>query len=227
MLPFLHDKEPEITESQTGEDCPEQNRPATFSQDDADHEQQSEEQEYLTVTAKAQQARKTTYLLAVFFGIGLLCLWFMVKKSAPNKAAAALVSTEEAQIEKAIAKLGGGSEIAGGMDGLVEKFRQFGDIPQVQADKLVKNPFKSDRFGSNAGDSKEVSNAERFGVGAETMRLLSIMQSGQDRADRCCMIDDKILYEGDLIRGFKVGEIGDSFVKLQSNGSEIILNLSQ
>ena len=56
---------------------------------------------------------------------------------------------------------------------------------------------------------------------------------------KCCMIDDKILYEGDSIKGFKVRQIGDNFVKLEQetpndpNGgkgnsqTEIILKLSE
>ena len=45
------------------------------------------------------------------------------------------------------------------------------------------------------------------------MKLLSIMQSESDQG-ACCMITDKILYEGDYIRDFKVRQIGDGFVKL-------------
>jgi len=49
------------------------------------------------------------------------------------------------------------------------------------------------------------------------------------------MIDDKILYEGDLIKGFKVSQIGDGFVKLEWDpkrnkgrlGTQIILKLSE
>jgi len=41
------------------------------------------------------------------------------------------------------------------------------------------------------------------------------------------MIDDKILYEGDSIKSFKVSQIGDSFVKLESEGTEILLKLSE
>lgn len=53
------------------------------------------------------------------------------------------------------------------------------------------------------------------------LQLLSIMQS--DQGD-CCMIGDKILYEGDSIEGFKVSQIGDSFVKLETSDGEIVLN---
>jgi len=41
------------------------------------------------------------------------------------------------------------------------------------------------------------------------------------------MIDDKILGEGDSIKGFKVQQIGDNFVKLESNGVQIELKLSE
>jgi hypothetical protein len=46
-------------------------------------------------------------------------------------------------------------------------------------------------------------------------------------------LDDKILYEGDSIRGFKVRQIADSFVRLESehgildSGREIILRVSE
>jgi hypothetical protein len=41
------------------------------------------------------------------------------------------------------------------------------------------------------------------------------------------MIDDKVLYEGDIIKGFKVRQISDDFVKLELEGLEIELKLSQ
>ncbi|MHC4423943.1 MAG: hypothetical protein ACYSWR_04670 [Planctomycetota bacterium] len=59
---------------------------------------------------------------------------------------------------------------------------------------------------------------------AKNMKLLSIMQSDEGN---CCMIDDSILYEGDSIKGFRLKQISDSFVKLDSKGVEIILKLSE
>jgi hypothetical protein len=46
------------------------------------------------------------------------------------------------------------------------------------------------------------------------------------------MIDDKILYEGDSIKGFKVGQISNNFGRLEWDGNppenvQIILKLSQ
>lgn len=59
------------------------------------------QQEYLTVASREKQARKSTVLLIVLFGVGLLCLWFMVKKSIPRSATASAVRTEESQIDAA------------------------------------------------------------------------------------------------------------------------------
>lgn len=55
---------------------------------------------------------------------------------------------------------------------------------------------------------------------AESLQLLSIMQS--DRGN-CCMIDSRILYEGDSVEGFKVHQIADSSVTLvwEPKGDEI------
>jgi preprotein translocase subunit SecG len=186
-----------------------------------------EGQEYLTVASQNKNVRRSTTLLAVLFAAGVLCLWFMIKKSTPQTATAMDAGTEEAQIEAAITRLTGvRSEMFSRMDEIVRKFYELSDVQQVQVDELVKNPFKHDTF---LGDL-EASNIEDwdFDTDTETMQLLSIMQSEQGN---CCMIDDKILYEGDSIRGFKVSQIGNSFVKLKSENEardqehEIILKL--
>ncbi len=205
-------------------------------------------EEYLTVAAQNKNARKSTMLLAVLFGMGLLCLWFMIKKSTPQTVTGAIISTEETQIEMAIARLTGvRSEMFNRMDEIVKKFYEFSDVQQVKVDELVKNPFKHELFLVGV---EEISDTEEgdFDIDAEMMRqqtknmqLLSLMQSEQGN---CCMIDDKILYEGDLIKGFKVSQIGDGFVKLEWDpkrneprlsegrdegrlGTQIILKLSE
>jgi hypothetical protein len=66
--------------------------------------------------------------------------------------------------------------------------------------------------------------------------LLCIMRSDQGN---CCMIDGKIFYEGDIIKGFKVVKISNVFVVLEwlgeqdgtsseaeSEGLKVILKLS-
>ena len=59
---------------------------------------------------------------------------------------------------------------------------------------------------------------------ADNMQLLSIVRSEQNNF---CMINDSILYEGDSIGDFRVGQIGDGFVKLESEGIKIILSLPE
>lgn len=210
----------------------------------------AQSQQYLTVAAQDKNVRKSTMLVAVLFGIGLLCLWFMIKKSKPQAASAAPPGTEETQIEVAITRLTGvSSEMLGRLDQIVNKFYEFSDVLQVQVNELVKNPFELEMFLSNLREKIDTQGQD-IDVDAEIIRqqqlrqqqargmqLLSIMQSDEGN---CCMIDDRILHEGDSIRGFKVTQISDSFVTLewnpendsgylqtQSQGLKIVLKLSE
>ena len=174
--------------------------------------------------------------LAALFAIGLLCLLFMIKKSTPQRATASAVGTEEPQIELAITRLTGvRSEMFNRMDEIVKKFYEFSDVQQVNVEELAKNPFKNEIFLGNIkkiSDTKErdsdidieMMRQQQLRQQAKDMQLLSIMQSGQGN---CCMIDDRILYEGDSIKSFTVKQISDSFVKLASESIEIILKLSE
>jgi len=227
MLSFMREQELEDSSGQKPQDA--------AGAAPADGAQQQQEQEYLTVAARGRNVRKTTYLLAILFGAGLVCLLFMIKKSAP-KTASAVVSNAEVQIETAIARLTGiKSEMFNRMDEIVGKFYEFSDVQQVKLNELVKNPFERDTFWDG---SKQVSNSRRENPNADAelmrrqakdLQLLSIMRSDQGN---CCMIgvpvfrkdgkmgalDDRILYVGDSIKGFKVSQISDSSVRLQWTG---------
>ena len=218
----------ETHEETQGQECPQTQEDALGTQ-----------QEYLTVAARDKKnVRRSTMLLAGLFILGLLCLWFMIKKSSPQTATASLgqVSTEEAQIETAIAQLiGVRSEMFSRMGEIVKKFYEFSDVQQVKVDELVKNPFKHEIF---LGNLKEKSDTEKgnFGINTEIMRQAQLRQQTKDMqllsivatdTGKCCVIDDKRLYEGDSIRGFNVRQISDSTVLLESNGVEIILKLSE
>jgi preprotein translocase subunit SecG len=209
----------ETHEETQGQGCPQTQENALGTQ-----------QEYLTVAARDKKnVRRSTILLGGLFILGLLCLWFMIKKSSPQTAAASpgKVSTEEAQIETAIAQLTGvRSEMFSRMDEIGKKFYEFSDVQQVKVDELVKNPFKHEIF---LGSLKEKSDTEIMRQGqlrqqTKDMQLLSIVATD---TGKCCVIDDKRLYEGDSIRGFNVRQIGDSTVLLESDGVEIILKLSE
>ena len=240
MLSFLRE--------QSNGDLPAQKQNADVESAPGDGAENPKEQEYLTVAAPGKRTRKSTILLAVLFIIGLLCLGYMIKKSTPRAASAASGVPEETQLEAAIVRLTGvKSEMFNSMDEIVRKFYEFSDVVQVKVGELVKNPFKLEVLSTNVkeearieikvpGIDTEMVQQQQIRQKAKEMRLLSIMQS--DRGN-CCMIGDKILYEGDFIRDFMVRQIGDNFVKLewnpdrskdssgtQSEPVEIMLNLS-
>lgn len=200
-----------------------------------DAAEDAQQQEYFTVAAKGKNVHKSTILLAVLFGVGLLCLCFMIKKSTPKTASADVVSAEEAQIEVAIAQLTGvKAEMYNRMDEIVGKFYEFSDVLQVQVDSLLRNPFELEVF--LASLRNKLNNGEGFDIDAKMllqqqlrqqaqgMQLLCIMQSEQGR---CCMINDQILYEGSSIKDFNVVRIGDTSVDLKSEDMEITLTLPQ
>ncbi len=229
MLSFLRD--------QSLDDLPAQKKTnISAGKAPGDGTDKSQESEYLTVAAQGKRVRKSTTLLAVLFIIGLLCLWFMIKKSTPKSASAVVDNKEETLIETAIARLTGvKSKMFSSMDEIVSKFYEFSDVPQVKVNELAKNPFELETFldkikeKPGAGEKAHEIDAKMLGYQqmrqkSKTLQLLSIMQSNEGN---CCMIDDRILYEGDSIEGFKVCQIGDSFVKLESNGVEIMLKLSE
>ena len=243
MLSFLREQELEcgVPEGQNDrQDTNNQLQGTKQEQSDA----QAQQQEYITVTPQDKNVRKTTILLVVSFVVGVLCLWFMIKKSVPLTAAAAGGSggTEEARIEAAIAQLTGiRLGMFSSLEKIVNKFYEFSDVQQVKISELVRNPFKMDGFSDDlteTSDMKEMDSDKDAEMDrlqqARNMRLLSIMRAQQGN---CCMIDDKILYEGDVIGSFTVRKIEDNLVKLEwrgrregnkwLSGTEIILKLSE
>jgi preprotein translocase subunit SecG len=195
--------------------------------------QNPRDEEYLTVSAGGRNVRKTTSMLVALFVIGLISLGFMIKKSAPQTAAAADADTES-RIEAAIARLTGiKAEMFNRMDEIVEKFYEFSDVQQVHVNQLAKNPFQHELHWTNLKKGPEVDDdmlrQQRLRKQAQMLRLLSIMRSEQGD---CCMIDDKILREGDYIKGFRVSQIGQNFVKLelernQTENLQIVLKLDE
>jgi hypothetical protein len=233
MLSFLRD--------QNGSNLPEQPSDAPAGKVPADGAAPPQEQSYLTVATHGKRSRKSTVLLAILFIVGLLFLWFMIKKSAPQAASAATVDVEESKVEAALARLTGlKSQVFSRMDEIVKKFYEFSGVQQVQVNELAKDPFALESYMDGIKeppDTGNVSEADRAMIGQRNLKLLSVMRSDQGNS---CMIGNKILCEGDSIQGFTVREIGDSSVKLQWNGEhadgsvtvpsegvEIVLKLSE
>ena len=116
----------------------------------------------------------------------------MIKKSTPQTASAASAVTEETRIEIAIARLTGiKSQIFNKMDQMVKKFYEFSEVPQVQVNDLVKNPFELEVFVANLkkeahgaeGDTPKIDAKmlwqQQMRQEAEDMQLSSIMHSQQ------------------------------------------------
>ena len=188
----------------------------------SDKTRATSDEKYVTVAAGEKQVRRSTYVFAGLFILGLLCLWFMIKRSTPQATAAAGVGAQELQIEMAITGFAGvRSEMFSRMGEIVKKFYQFSDVQQVDVHELVKNPFELEIF---LGDLEEISNESAYGAREPTrgMQLLCIMQLEQDN---CCMIDDQILYEGDSVRGFTVLRIGDDYVNLECDQLQTMITL--
>jgi len=210
---------------------PAENTSAASGKAAADNPEKTQEQEYLTISAQDKNARKSTLLLAVFFGLGVLCLLFMIKKSTPQTASA--MDTEDTQIEVAITRLTGvRSEMFNGLERIVKKFYEFSNVQQVTINELTKNPFENEM---SLGDLKSISDTE--GMDPDKMNIIrqqqmmqqtkgievqSIMQLEQGN---CCMIDDKLLFEGDSIKNFTVKQIGNNFVTLEADNMETTLKL--
>ncbi|MBN1804204.1 MAG: hypothetical protein JW837_03030 [Sedimentisphaerales bacterium] len=186
--------------------------------------QSDDNQEFLTVSDKKGQLRKSTYLLAVLFLVGIVSLFAMIKESTPAQAAAAQSNTkqaEQSQIEAAISKITGiRTQMFSSLEKIVTKFYEFSNVEQVDVDELSKNPFMEDNY---LGSIKPDDAQGRLALIRGELELLSIMSTDKGY---CCMINDKLLYEGDTIKGLKVAEITSNSVSLGNGSMSITLKLS-
>jgi hypothetical protein len=204
--------------------------------------------EYVTVATTSKTLRKSTILVAVLVGAGLVGLWFMIRKSQPQTAVAKQADEEQTMMEAAIGRLTGfSSEMVSKADQILKKFYEFSGVPQVNMNDLVKNPFEVEAYAKDMKmevvpetDSAEAAliRQQRLRQRAASLSLLSIMQSGQASS---CMINDMILRQGDMIEGFVITRIGGDSVELtwrgdgnvaggnsaETNELTIVLKLSQ
>jgi len=178
-------------------------------------------QEYLTVAANSKSLRRSTMLVVALVAVGVFSLLLMIRRSQPQAASAAANASDQ-RIESAISRLTGvRSEMAGRMDEIVKKFYEFSDVVQVKVGELAKNPFEVEGFAKDlsAGVVAEDPAAQadflrrqRIEQQAKTLKLLSVMRSAEQGT--CCMINDQILRQGDVIEGFTLLEIANNSVVL-------------
>jgi preprotein translocase subunit SecG len=181
----------------------------------------SQGQEFLTVAANTKSLRRSTTLVAVLVGIGLICLLLMIRRSQPQAAGASESQGDQTKIEAAITRLTGvRSEMVDRMDEIVQKFYEFSDVVQVKVGELSKNPFEVENSMKDLQTVAAVEDPQahaeqirrqRVQEQAKTLKLLSIMRSEQGD---CCMINDQILRQGDVVSGFTIARVGSNFVEL-------------
>ena len=205
-------------------------------------------QEYYTVATNRRNLRRSTILVTILVGIGLVCLWLMIRRVEPQAASAQQGQDDETKIEAAIGRITGvNSEMVDRMDEIVNKFYEFSDVAQVEVGELVKNPFQVEGYMKDLQDEvvvdedptvqAELIRRQRLQQRASTLRLLSVMQSEDGN---CCMINDQILRQGDTIEDFTVARIGSNSVDLvwratdasgtnvsQTDDLKIVLKLSE
>ena len=106
---------------------------------------------------------------------------------------------------------------------MLEKFYQFADVDQVGVGELNRNPFRHELYLSNLDGLLDENQKSLDDLSGGDLQLWSIIQTEKGN---CCMINEKIVYEGDIINGLKVIRISSKFVELASgSGAHVILKM--
>lgn len=175
-------------------------------------------QDFITVAETGKGVRKSSMVLGILFLVGVVCLIIMIKKSGPTAATASPVDAEKTRIEQAIANLTGiKTEIFTGIEKVLQKFHTFTNVEQVKLNDLSKNPFKIDPYFEEAMQNGAAGGQISTQPSANGLELFSIMQSNNKM---CCMINDKILYEGDELNGYSIVKITEKSVTLKPKAAE-------
>ena len=200
--------------------------PASSDMPDSDQAASSTE-DYLTVSNNSQKVRQSTMAVAVLFAIGALGLWLMVKKTTPA-AANAEPSQNQVQLETALAQLDNmKAEIDSQMSSVSGRFYQFNNVDQVGVEELKKNPFIRGEMGggsgsSGTGDQRLEQIQQEAQIISMSLELWSITATPKGI---CCMIDDKVLYQGDTYRNMTVKSITEKIVTLEYKGTDVELKM--
>jgi hypothetical protein len=185
----------------------------------------ADNQDFITVAGRDKKVRKTTVLFVSLFVIGLGVLFFMIRQASPESASAATAGNDETQLETAISRITGvRTEMFNRMDQIVNKFYEFSDLEQISVEELLKNPFKNQIFLESLFNVSSNSAINNTGKDKDDLELISIMQTDKGY---CCMINEKILYQGDTIRQYTVKSITDNEVEVETNGFNLILKLTE
>ena len=198
------------------------------------------DQDYLTPQAGEKTVKQTSMLLICLFVIGGLVLLFMIKKTTP---ASALAGQDESQmqLETAIAQLTGATQdMPDQMKKIVKRFYDFSNVTQVRVADLNKNPFNHVKVQIQsepicAQDASIAGSVLKQGImDVSNDRELPQKSSSEPRLygvmkfDKvyCCLINDFLLYEGDMYGNQKIKKITDEAVVLQAGNTEMVLKIA-
>ena len=186
----------------------------------------SSTEDYLTVSDNKQKIQKNTMKLVVLFAVGGLGLFLMVKKATPATANAE-PSQNQAQLEEALAQLNSmQKEMDSQMGSVAGRFNQFGNVDQVGVDELKKNPFVRGEFDNRVGSGGQHQNAAQIQQEAQVVKMgMELWSITATPKGMCCMIDDKVLYQGDTYKNMTVKSITDKVVTLDYKGSNVELKM--
>ena len=200
--------------------------PASSDMPDGD-QAASRTEDYLTVSGQNQKVRRSTIILVALFAVGALGIWLMVKKTTPATANAE-PSQNQVQLETALAQLDSmQAEMDAKMNSVAGRFYQFNNVDQVGVEELKKNPFirkdmDSSPNSSGTGVQQQAQIRQEAQVIGMGMELWSITATPKGM---CCMIDDKVLYQGDTYRNMAVKSITGKVVTLDYKGIDVELKM--
>ena len=192
-----------------------------------DDQAASRTEDYLTVSGHTQKVRRSTGILVVLSAVGALGIWLMVKKTTPA-AANAEPSQNQVQLETALAQLSTmQAEMDSQMNSVAGRFYQFTNVDQVGVEELKKNPFIRKEMDSvpdsgGTGSQRHEQSRQEAQVIAMGLELWSITATPKGM---CCMIDDKVLYQGDTHRNMTVTSITEKNVMLEYKGIPVELKM--
>lgn len=188
-------------------------------------------EDYLTVAGHGKKLRQSTMLLCGLFVIGAVVVWFMIKKTGPVAANAA-PSQDQLQIEAALAKFEQmKKETDTQMNSVMGRFYQCSNVNQIGVSELKKNPFRRETdLGPVASQTDNAAMAaqqqQRLMAEAQYQRgQLELWSVTSTPNGMCCMIGDKVLYEGDTIGEMKVVSIYPKRVVLNYKGVSVELTI--
>ena len=187
--------------------------------------------DFLTTAHHGRNAKQGTLVLIILFVVGAAVVWWMIKKITPAQAAAA-AQEDNTKIDQVLAQLQSfKTEVHGQIDTMFNRFYQASELGQIRVNELKKNPFKLEMSQAAEDKTEEDEVAKRLQMlqdeinrQAGRLQLWSVTERAQGA---CCMINDKVLYLGDTIEGFKIIQIQNQRVVLEREGIQIELKMQE